>query len=137
MSDLAAACDWGHGSGKSVAPECPHSNGRSALAWMESKYERRFVSHHVRHWGAVLHGVLNRPKTKCRPSGPGRGARTTRRRHSLNVFQLMNAHDHRLIRGDEIRALRRLQREQEPKSPFVFTSERSSPCTTCHIVAFL
>lgn len=28
------------------------------------------------------------------------------------------------IRGDELRALRRLQREQDPKSPFVFTSER-------------
>jgi integrase len=32
--------------------------------------------------------------------------------------------------GDELRALRRLQREQEPKSPFVFTSERGSPFTT-------
>ena len=28
------------------------------------------------------------------------------------------------ILGDELRALRRLQREQEPKSPFVFTSEK-------------
>jgi type 1 fimbriae regulatory protein FimB/type 1 fimbriae regulatory protein FimE len=28
-----------------------------------------------------------------------------------------------------LRALRRLQREQEPKSPFVFTSERGSPFT--------
>jgi integrase len=34
------------------------------------------------------------------------------------------------IRGDELRALRKLQREQEPKSPFVFTSERGSPFTT-------
>jgi type 1 fimbriae regulatory protein FimB/type 1 fimbriae regulatory protein FimE len=31
------------------------------------------------------------------------------------------------IQGDELRALRRLQREQEPKSPFVFTSERGAP----------
>ncbi len=31
------------------------------------------------------------------------------------------------IVGDELRALRRLQREQEPKSPFVFTSERGAP----------
>lgn len=31
------------------------------------------------------------------------------------------------IRGDELRALRRLAREQEPKSPFVFTSERGAP----------
>jgi len=34
------------------------------------------------------------------------------------------------ILGDELRALRRVQREQEPKSPFVFTSERGSPFTT-------
>jgi site-specific recombinase XerD len=34
------------------------------------------------------------------------------------------------IRGDALRSLRRLQREQEPKSPFVFMSERGSPFTT-------
>jgi integrase len=34
------------------------------------------------------------------------------------------------ILGDELRSLRRLQREQEPKSGFVFTSERGSPFTT-------
>jgi hypothetical protein len=31
---------------------------------------------------------------------------------------------------DELRAPRRLQREQEPKAPFVFTSERGTPFTT-------
>ena len=31
------------------------------------------------------------------------------------------------IVGDELRALRRLQREQDPKSTFVFTSERGAP----------
>jgi type 1 fimbriae regulatory protein FimB/type 1 fimbriae regulatory protein FimE len=31
------------------------------------------------------------------------------------------------IVGDELRALRRLQREQQPKSAFVFTSERGAP----------
>ncbi|MES2291784.1 MAG: tyrosine-type recombinase/integrase [Pseudomonadota bacterium] len=34
------------------------------------------------------------------------------------------------IMGDELRALRLLQREQEPKSPYVFTSERGAPFTT-------
>jgi integrase len=34
------------------------------------------------------------------------------------------------IMGDELRALRRLNREQGPKSTFVFTSERRSPFTT-------
>ena len=31
------------------------------------------------------------------------------------------------IQGDELRALRRLQREQSPASPFVFTTERGTP----------
>ena len=31
------------------------------------------------------------------------------------------------VQGDELRQLRKLQREQDPKSPFVFTSERGSP----------
>ena len=34
------------------------------------------------------------------------------------------------ILGDELRALRRLQREQEPAFPFVFTSERGAPFST-------
>ena len=41
------------------------------------------------------------------------------------------------IRGDESRALRKLQREQEPKSPFVFTSERGSPFTTAGFARML
>jgi site-specific recombinase XerC len=34
---------------------------------------------------------------------------------------------HALAPGRELRALRRLQREQESKSPFVFVSERGTP----------
>jgi integrase len=34
------------------------------------------------------------------------------------------------IIGDEMRALRQLRREQEPRSTFVFTSERGSPFST-------
>src|SRR4051794_39922549 len=34
------------------------------------------------------------------------------------------------IQGDELRALRQLRREQEPRSPFVFTSERGAPFST-------
>jgi type 1 fimbriae regulatory protein FimB/type 1 fimbriae regulatory protein FimE len=34
------------------------------------------------------------------------------------------------IIGDELRALRRLQRVQQPRSPFVFTSVRGAPFTT-------
>lgn len=35
-----------------------------------------------------------------------------------------------LLSGRTMRALRKLQREQEPRSPFVFTSERGAPFTT-------
>jgi integrase len=54
-------------------------------------------------------------------------------------FRTATLHVHRVkqgspsthpILGDELRALRRLQREQEPKSPFVFTSERGTPFST-------
>jgi integrase len=41
------------------------------------------------------------------------------------------------ILGDELRALRRLHREQEPKSPFVFTSERGAPFTTAGFVRMI
>jgi type 1 fimbriae regulatory protein FimB/type 1 fimbriae regulatory protein FimE len=41
------------------------------------------------------------------------------------------------IRGDELRALRRLAREQDPKSPFVFTSERAGPFTTAGLARML
>jgi len=41
------------------------------------------------------------------------------------------------IVGDELRALRRLQREQEPKSTFVFTSERGAPFTTAGFARML
>ena len=38
---------------------------------------------------------------------------------------------------DELRALRRLQREQEPESSFVFTSERAGPFTTAGFARML
>jgi type 1 fimbriae regulatory protein FimB/type 1 fimbriae regulatory protein FimE len=41
------------------------------------------------------------------------------------------------ILGDELRALRRLEREQEPKSSFLFTSERCAPFTTAGFARML
>ena len=41
------------------------------------------------------------------------------------------------IRGDELRALRKLAREQEPMSPFVFTSELCAPFTTAGFARML
>ena len=72
-------------------------------------------------------------------------------RHGLRVSELVDLrwdqvefatatlHVHRVkqgtpsthpILGDELRALRRLRREQEPKSSFVFTTERGAPFST-------
>jgi type 1 fimbriae regulatory protein FimB/type 1 fimbriae regulatory protein FimE len=41
------------------------------------------------------------------------------------------------LSGRELRALRRLKREQEPASPFVFNSERGSPFTRDGIAKFV
>ncbi len=41
------------------------------------------------------------------------------------------------ITGNEQRALKRLRREQEPKSSFVFTSERGTPFTTAGVAAMI
>ncbi len=37
------------------------------------------------------------------------------------------------LRGKEVRALRRLRREQQPASPYVFTSERGGPLSTAAV----
>jgi integrase len=48
----------------------------------------------------------------------------------LHVCRLKNGSPARHpLTGKELRALRRLQRDQESKSPFVFTSERGTPFT--------
>jgi Phage integrase family len=41
------------------------------------------------------------------------------------------------ILGDELRALRRRQREQDPRSPFVFTSDRVAPFTNAGFARML
>ncbi len=38
-----------------------------------------------------------------------------------------------ILRGSELRALRRLQREQTPPSPYVFTTERRTPMTAAGV----
>jgi type 1 fimbriae regulatory protein FimB/type 1 fimbriae regulatory protein FimE len=49
-------------------------------------------------------------------------------RGTIHIRRLKGSDDstHRL-QGDMIRSLRRLKREQEPPSPFIFTSERGAP----------
>jgi hypothetical protein len=53
-------------------------------------------------------------------------AEPIRRRIAANSSANRYLHTHPIL-GDELRALRRLQREQKHKSPFVFTSERGAP----------
>ena len=65
----------------------------------------------------------NAPPRSQRPAGCRRAKRGTPATHP--------------VVGDEMRALRRLQREQDPKSPFVFTSERGSPFTTAGFARLL
>ena len=47
----------------------------------------------------------------------------------LHVRRVRNSPATHPLTGKELRALRRLQRDQELKSPFVFTSERGTPFT--------
>ena len=58
------------------------------------------------------------------------GIRSTSNTRSCTSVEVKNGSPatHPLT-GKELRALRRLQREQELKSPFVFTSERGTPFT--------
>jgi hypothetical protein len=67
--------------------------------------------------------------------------------HSLPIdFRTANLHVRRVkkgtpsthpILGDELRALRWLQRDPEPRSPFVFTSELGAPFTTAGFARML
>jgi integrase len=41
------------------------------------------------------------------------------------------------MQGDELRSLRELRREQEPKSSFVFTSERGGPMTRSNVAKMI
>jgi integrase len=75
-----------------------------------------------------------------------RAAELTNLRWDQVDFKTANLHVRRVkggtasthpLQGDEMRALRRLQKEQDPSSPFVFTSERGSPFTTAGFARML
>ncbi len=52
----------------------------------------------------------------------------------LHVRRLKNGRPSvHTLRGSELRALRRLQREQAPGSPYVFTTERRGPMTAATV----
>ena len=73
---------------------------------------------------AKSHLKLVSPAIKKRTVTP-----TRRRNGDLRTREYLTEAEVPIV-GDELRALRRLQREQDPKSPFVFTSERGAPFTT-------
>ena len=98
---------------------------------------------------AEVERLMERPRKPSRPPGrdddpcgvPARptGAELVDLRWDQVDFRTATLHVRRLkqgtpgahpILGDRLRALRRLQREHEPKSPFVFTSERGAPFST-------
>jgi integrase len=75
------------------------------------------------------------PRCDHDPRGLPRAAELVDLRWDQVVFRTGTLHVRRVkqgtpsthpILGDELRALRRLQREQVPKSPFVFNSERGA-----------
>ena len=75
--------------------------------------------------------MLPAPPTGFRASGPSLWDQVDFRTATLHVRRVQQGTPsmHPIV-GDELRALRRLQRDQEAKSPFVFTSERGAPFTT-------
>jgi integrase len=49
-------------------------------------------------------------------------------RGTIHIRRLKGSdHSTHKLQGDMLRALRKLQREQQPKSPYIFTSERGAP----------
>jgi integrase len=106
-----------HRKPNSQAKRPPNGHLRTREYLTEAEVERLMNAARRNRWG---HRVGPRSWSTCggsrRTSGPPRCKQGTPSTHP--------------ILGDELRALRRLQREQEPRSPFVFTSERGVPFGT-------
>ena len=120
---------------RTVVPRrLPNSALRTREYLTESEVERLIAAAKVNRWGhrdstmlllAFRHGL--------------RASELTDLRWDQIDFETATLHVRRVkqgtpssqpIPGDELRALRRLRREQQPKSPFVFTSERGAPFST-------
>ena len=105
-----------------------------SLASLGDTYTVGSAQHRVeagRNTAVVKEGEFEISRDDCRHREKSRGSRADRGHRPLACPKggLVITRGHP-VRGDEMRALRKLQREQEPKSPFVFTSERGSPFTT-------
>ena len=117
---------------RTVRPRRPHNSDLRTREYLtEAEVERLMKVANGNRWGhrdatmifvAYRHGL--------------RAAELVDLRWDQIEFKTANLHVRRVkqgtpsthpILGDELRALRRLQREQKHKSPFVFTSERGAP----------
>ena len=120
----------------------PNADYRTREHLTEAEIERLIEAAKDNRWGhrdatmilvAYRHGLQGRASwSTCA------GSRSTSTMPSCTSAGPRRARRPRIpIVGDEMRALRRLQREQEPRSPFVFTSERGSPFTTAGFARML
>ena len=120
---------------RTVTPKrAPNADLRTREYLTEAEVERLLTAANCNRWGhrdatmvltAYRHGLRASELVDLRWDQVDFGTATL---HVRRVKQgTPSAHP---ILGDELRALRRLQREQGPKSPFVFTSERAAPFST-------
>ena len=109
-------------------PSHPRIPDRSRSGAADGRGQGQPLGPPGRHHGPC--GLPARP-ARLRTGGPALGSGGVQPPATLHVRRVKQGtpSTHPIL-GDELRALRRLQREQEPKSPFVFTSERGAPFST-------
>ncbi len=120
---------------RTVAPKrLPNGRLRTREYLTEAEVERLMAAAKRNRWGhrdATMVHVAYRHGLRVAELVDLRWAQVEFRTAALHVRRVKQGtpSTHPIL-GDELRALRRLQREQKPRSPFVFTSERGAPFTT-------
>ncbi len=120
---------------RTVAPKrLPNGRLRTREYLTEAEVERLMAAAKRNRWGhrdATMVHVAYRHGLRVAELVDLRWAQVEFRPAALHVRRVKQGtpSTHPIL-GDELRALRRLQREQKPRSPFVFTSERGAPFTT-------
>ncbi len=120
---------------RTVAPKrLPNGDLRTREYLTEAEVERLMAAARKNRWGhrdATMILVAYRHGLRASELVDLRWDQVDFRTATLHVRRVKQgtASTHPIL-GEELRALRRHQREQEPKSAFVFTSERGAPFTT-------
>src|SRR5215831_11851675 len=120
---------------RTVTPKRPpNADLRTREYLTEAEVERLMAAARGNRWGhrdATMVLVAYRHGLRSSELVDLRGDQVDFRTATLHVRRVKQgtASTHPIL-GDELRALRRLQREQQPKSPFMFTSERGAPFST-------